>query len=98
MLALEHHINTCCTQSSPEAPYTSSHSHPKAQEARTLKHEAGGTIPSNITNGLIKVRRRWGQRHPYQEPQGLSGGLLLEVPPLKKLNQIANTYIRMHAC
>jgi hypothetical protein len=53
-----------------------------------------------LQNGLIKVRRRWGQRHPQGANSGSNGKLKLmlnskQLPPAHHYPMLANVYPRM---
>jgi hypothetical protein len=50
-----------------------------------------------LPNGLIKVRRRWGQRHPQGANSGSNGKLKLmlnskQLPPAHPYSMLANVY------
>jgi hypothetical protein len=50
-----------------------------------------------LPNGLIKVRRRWGQRHPQGADSGSNGKLKLmlnskQLPPAHPYPMLANVY------
>jgi hypothetical protein len=50
-----------------------------------------------LPNGLIKVRRRWGQRHPQAANSGSNGKLELklnskQLPPAHPYPMLANVY------
>jgi hypothetical protein len=50
-----------------------------------------------LPNGLIKVRRRWGQRHPQGANSGSNGKLKLmlnskQLPPAHPYPMLANVY------
>jgi hypothetical protein len=58
---------------------------------------SGGATPYQLPNSLIKVTRRWGQRHPQGANSGSNGKLELmpnskELPPAHPNPLLANVY------